>query len=138
MPESSDLNEQARQARDLFRRTGMMPELIKLNLQIWPKLIFPMAKDIRSGLLPEERLIAFEMKIPWYRRAGDLRQKCAKLHDSIMGLLGGDYETVVSVNGKVIFRGTRLVPRVAGDYRGTDFQAGRIVPETPWKFKKGV
>lgn len=133
---ASPLDEQVRQARDLFRRTGMMPELIKFNLQVWPRLLFPGGKDIKMGIQPDERVLAVAVTIPWYKRSGDVRKQAAKLHDSVMGLLGGDYETVVSVNGKVIFRGTRLAPVVPGDYTGTDFEAGRYVPEKPWNFKK--
>lgn len=133
---ASPLDEQTRQARDLFRRTGMMPELIKFNLQVWPRLLFPAGKHVKLGIDPQERVLAVTMDIPWYKRSGDVRKQAAKLHDSVMALLGGDFETVVSINGKVIFRGTRLSPVVAGDYTGTDFEAGRIVPETPWNFKK--
>jgi hypothetical protein len=122
--------------RDLFRRTGALHDLQIFNLKVWPQLVFPMAKAIKIGIDFKEREVTYDLTIPWYKFVGDLRTRGEGLNESIHYLLGGDYRLCVRSKGKVIFVGKRAEAVDAREYTGTDFEAGRIVPTTPWNFQK--
>lgn len=122
--------------RDVFRRTGMLHDLQLFNLKYWPLVAFPMAKKAKAVVNFEERDISFELDVPWYKRTPDARARAKGLNESVQFLLGPDFRILVAVNGKAIFTGERAAPVVTGDYAGTDFEAGRVVPQTPWIFPK--
>ncbi len=125
------------QLRALFRTTGALHEVQVFNLKVWPRLCFPQAKNIKTSVAVEAREVTFELTVPWYKRVPDVRERAMGLHQSVQHLLGADFQTTVLSGGKVIFVGERVMPvQPTEQYAGTDFEAGRIVPPTPWKFPK--
>lgn len=124
------------QVRDLFQRTGVLHDLQVFNLKVWPQVVFPMAKEIKIALDFKNAEVTYDLTIPWYRRVTDLRIRATGLNESIQFLLGDDYRLCVRSKGKVIFVGKRAKAVDDTEYTGTDFEAGRIVPKTPWNFQK--
>jgi len=133
---SADSMAQVIMLRDLFRRTGALHEIQVQNLKIWPLLAFPMAATIATVDI-EGHIVSFDLSIPKGKRLPkDVNARCRGLHESVQFLLGRDFQTRVLRGGKLIFTGRRAEPVKDTEYEGTDFAAGMIVPETPWRFKK--
>lgn len=124
------------QVRDLFQRTGVLHDLQVFNLKVWPQVVYPMAKSIKIGVDFKERQVVYELDIPWYKWVSNMSVRSTGLNESIQFLLGGDYRLVVQSKGKVIFAGRRAKLIDPTEFTGTDFEAGKIVPTTPWNFQK--
>ncbi len=122
------------QLRDVFRLTGVIQEMQVRNLRIWPVLAFPMCRSVTTNIDLDKRSITFELLLSKGRRLpDDVRARGKGLHRSVQYLLGKDFEIrILNGKGKAIFYGKRSEPLKT--YEGTDFEAGRIVPTTPWKF----
>lgn len=137
MPESS-ADKIVAHLRALFQATGVLHEVQVQNLKLWPRVAFPMVASSTASVNVETREVVIELvpKLTRWWLPKDAVARCEGLHKSIQYLLGLDFETEFLWRGKAIFRGRRIEPVRAPQYEGTDFEAGRVVPEVPWNFQK--
>ena len=118
----------------LFQASGVLHEVHVFNLKIWPKLAFPNATSVAT-VDTNERRVTFDLKKKWWARfPKDWRVRCQGIHESVQAMLGSDMETHFVLEGRAIFQAERARPVEEPRFEGTDFEAGRIVPATPWKF----
>ena len=138
MPESlSDSQVLVVQLRDLFQKTGVLHDVQIQNLQVWPRLAFPTARSCTASVDIFERVVLFDLDMAiWRRLPGDVVARCKGLAESVQFLLGGDFQVRVSRRGELIFSGERTQAVKERDFEGTDYDAGRIVPEKNWNFQK--
>jgi len=137
MSESSvkEASEEVAQLRDMFRLTGQLYSVQVDNLKIWPLLAFPMCQTASASLNLDEKSITFDLQLARGKKLPDnVKARGLGLLQSVQYLLGQDFEIRIVHKTKAIFHGKRLEP--VKTYEGTDYEAGRIVPTTPWKPRK--
>ena len=139
-----DLQLQMLALRDVFRRTGILHEMQKLNLRLWSELSVPHRKFQALEIDTQARILTVKYKPPSIverflnRPPSNLPQRLKSLVGNVQMALGPDYSVVLRLeDGRVIFTGERVAdPVQAPEYEGNDFDAGCFVPSIPWKFPK--
>jgi hypothetical protein len=127
--------------RSIFRMTGVLHEVHVFNLKHWPAGLFDSAKVTSIKVDSKAPSVKFELEVKnnWIGKPKipkDWELRCACLDNSVKAMLGPEVEVEVIINTKTIFLGRRTAEFKSPEYEGTDFEAGRVVPETPWTFPK--
>lgn len=137
-------NQQLLALRDLFRRTGAVHELQRINLWAWAELAAPHLVPSQVEVKPESYEVVFDYeqnrKVLKFFRMQPPKNFAARLEglaDAVQVMFGADFAVLVRAEGTLIFSsGRKAAPTARPEYTGVDFEAGRIVPKTPWKFPK--
>lgn len=124
------------QLRDLTTRFGVIHEFQALQLKIWPRLVLPHTTESVAKLNVEQCRVDFHIKTKG-KAPTQMKQRLAGLNDSVKLLLGDWWEVRVIRGGKSLYVGKRLkkMPQKK-EFLGTDYEAGRIVPDKPWQYLK--
>ncbi len=122
--------------KDVWMKTGVLHDLQIFQLRMWALCIFSKCKKSETHIDTDTWTIDFHIKpefLASFRVPKDAPLRCAYVERWVHRILDGRVLVRVFWKSSLIFTGTRVTP-VSGDkYLGTDFQAGEIVPEVPWK-----
>lgn len=146
MPEltrDSRANQQMMALKDVFRRTGAVHEIQRLNLRVWGELAVPHLKFKSVEIKPTD----FEIVVDYESRGflgritnkppENLSERMKSMADAVHSMFGKDYSLILRTSEGVLFTGERLEePKPPVEYTGVDFEAGRVVPSKPWEFPK--
>lgn len=123
--------------REFTAKYGLLHDAQVLQLKLWPLVAFPHSTSSKAEVSVEERSVRFQITTKG-KGPKNLSVRLHSLGESVQWLLGADWTVAVYENKKRVFWLGRKIDRPDPvKYAGTDFEAGRIVPEQPWKFKKG-
>ena len=127
--------------KDVWVRTQVLHDLQILQLKMWSLCIFPKCKRSETHIDTDTWTIDFHIKpefLASFRTPKDAPMRCAYAERWVHQLLDGRVLVRVFYGKDLIFTGTRLISATEDKFLGTDYQAGEIVPETPWKPKPGI
>jgi hypothetical protein len=130
--------------RDVFRRTGALHELQKINLHAWAGLVAPHLLFQQVEVKPDNWEVIFDytpnkrvLRLFTMRQPKNFAERLLGLNDAIQLMFGDEFKVLVRCEGATIFSGDRKAPPTAKPtFEGIDFEAGRLVPSTPWVFRK--
>lgn len=130
--------------RDLFRRTGAVHDLHRLNLWVWAELTSPHLVVSQVEIKPESFEVVFDyepnkkvMGLFKVRPPKDFLKRIEGLEAAVRVMFGDDYSVQLRLSGQPIFLGgKKTAPKARPEYTGVDFEAGRLVPTKPWVFQK--
>lgn len=121
--------------RDFTSVYGVLHEAQVLQLKIWPRLMFPNATRSSCVVNCEDSSISIEVKLKGKTARGQAPRTEA-LARTVQWMLGPQWRVKVLAGKKKLYDLAAKKVSAAGKYAGTDFAAGMIVPEQPWKFKQ--
>ncbi len=136
----TELLQQLVKLKELWALTGALHELQVYQLKMWALMIFPKTKKGETHIDQDTWTIDFHIQpefLASFRIPKDALLRCAYVEKWVHQLLDTRVLTRVFWKGNLIFTGTRT-PVPEAKYEGTDFAAGEIVPEVPWKPNKKV
>lgn len=130
--------------KDVFRRTGAVHELQRVNLWAWGQMVAPHLVLTQVEIKPESYEVVFDYEpnrklFKLFRASApkNFQDRLKGLQEAVGLLFGDDYQVLVRVDGAPIFSGSRKVAPVAKPtFEGVDFEAGRLTPSKPWVFSK--
>lgn len=104
----NNLEEQLILLRDLTKRMSVLHDAQRLQLQMWPIVLFQEAKNVQSELSMDKREITFLVQQPG-KATKDFKTSCATLNDWVKWLLGDEWIVKVKLRDKQVYRdGARL------------------------------
>lgn len=129
-----ETQEQFAQLRDMTRRSGVLHDAQVTQLKLWPRVIIPGCLKSEAAVSTQDGTVTFRLSIRG-RQAKGFAEGVKRVADGVQWLLGDEYSVSFYVNGELFKRYERKGAKPQTKYTGTDFEAGKIVPETPWQFK---
>jgi hypothetical protein len=138
LPEN-DLSVKLAHLREYTARYGVLHESQVLQLKLWPRVAYPEAtKATETHVDLERRVVKFRLVIPKRKvpkgKNAEWAQRASSLIEATHFLLGTDWHVNIYIN-EFLSAGRARTPKAPEPkYQGTDFEAGRIVPEKPWTF----
>lgn len=109
----------------------MLHEAQVNQLKIWPRLAFPhstLATQTEANC--EEYHIA--VKVVSEEKHNKIKTRATMLAKNIRWMLGNRWTIEIYENGKLLVKKAGEKPQ---KFKGVSFEAGMIVPKTPWKFQ---
>jgi hypothetical protein len=138
-PISANLDEQVAQLKALTLRTGTLHELQIQQLKIWPRVALPHTTSSEARVDTTKHVVEFRVEVSG-RAPSQLTDRLKGLDQSVKDLLGTWWRVKVvqclsDGTMKALYNGAPSEVLEQQSYAGTDFEAGKIVPEKPWQFR---
>lgn len=132
----NELSIQLAQLRSFTSVYGALHEAQVLQLKLWPRVAIPNSKSSEAHVNCETSFVKIIAKTVG---KSDKKQpeRTEALARSIQWMLGDQWYVMIFDGPKKLYDLKPKVASTAKKYAGTDFEAGKIVPETPWNFKRG-
>jgi hypothetical protein len=119
--------------REFTAKFGALHEAQVLQLKIWPKLAFDYAKKHETKVNLEKRIV--DVHLVAAKRPKNFVPRANGFCESVRWLLGQEWMIRIYENKSLIFTADREIAVPESKYQGTDFEAGKVVPQ-PWQFQK--
>lgn len=126
--------EQVARLRDLTRKGNCLHELQATQLRAWPLALFDLEK-CRAEVSFDKHEISFRAKFKT-KPPKDAQKRFTGLAESVHDLLGEEWTIRLFDGRKCLFTLEAKIAPPQSLNEGVDFEAGRIVPETPWNPRK--
>lgn len=95
--------------RDLTARTGLLHDAQRLQLRMWPIVLFTHAKKCEERVNIQDKEVDFIILQTKGKPPEDMEKRFASLNEWTKWLLGPDWLIRVKLRDKMIFRGPRVV-----------------------------
>jgi hypothetical protein len=129
----AQLVEQLVMLREHTERFGTVHEAQILQLKVLPRVLVPNSTKSEARLDTDKKEV--EIRVTTKGKAHKKQAQLTKqLGEGIQWVLGGTWKCSVFIDDKAPMVFPRTAKAKKDKYQGTDFEAGKIVPEKVWRF----